>query len=209
MHTKNDFQDDVSRTTDLSPKEAVRTSTFWLLWFINVMLNFTIYIYANLYKTFGEMYLHNDALLTNAGVLAQCLMILTRPLYGQLVDSFGVKAGLIFTSASSTVFIIITMAALDTFQPVLYVIAVIGEINSISTLFQLFNYSAKDAFGPSHYSSVVGLLFTSMIPGYLIMPSILPTLVKSLGWMYIFMMAEAFSFAALLLSLFYPKSLVK
>ena len=62
----------------LAPCEMLKTRTFWKMWVLNMLLNVSLYIYMNLYKEFGAIYIEDDALLTNAGVVANILMAFAR-----------------------------------------------------------------------------------------------------------------------------------
>jgi len=192
--------------TDMVPKDAAKTSKFWLLWTISLMLNVTCFIFANLYKECGQVYLNNDALTTNAGVLSNVFMIGVRPLFGKFVDMKGIRAGLFIPTVGCTVFVVATMYSLHLGSAPLYMLFVVLEINSIATIWPFTNYAAREAFGMTHYGEITALLFTALMPPYLILPMILPTLIKALGWMYVLLLAEAASFVAFFLGFLYHKT---
>ena len=72
----------------------------------------------------------------------------------------------------------------------------------------MFNYAAKEAFGPAHYSANSGIIFTAIMPTYLILAAVLPWLVANFSMMVVFMLAAIFSGISFFMSLLYKSEAV-
>ncbi|XP_005096052.1 uncharacterized protein LOC101849685 [Aplysia californica] len=186
-------------TYGLSPNEVLRTQSFWVLWILHFLLSITMFIHSSLFKEFGESYLHNDALLTITGVLGLFSMMITRPFNGIFVDRMGSRAGLLLTGGLSAIFINLMMVSLYIYPP-MYVLWVVCAFSSVTTVYTQFHYSVREMYGPAYYSTNVALVFTASIPVSILLPAIVPYLVATLGWMYMFLIAAACAFVSFALS---------
>ena len=192
-----------SNVVGLDPCQVIKTRDFWFLWVLVGVVHASFYIYMNLYKEFAASFIHDDAMLTNIGGIANIFMIFTRPLYGLFVEKKGVKAGLILMTNVSTLLIGLTIVSVYFAQTVTFVIVCVIQINNTSMAPLIFNYAAREAFGAKHYSMNSAALFSAMAMPYLALAFTIPVMVAAWGMKYVFIMATGFSLLSFLLSLMF------
>ncbi|CAL1528943.1 unnamed protein product, partial [Lymnaea stagnalis] len=171
---------------DLNPKDMLATCTFWKTWTIFALMGHTFFIHLNLYKQFGLTVINDDNMLVMAGTVSTFVLMIFRPVVGLLSDRFGLKPILALTCACSNVFM--TMMPISLYAcPPLYIVFVALEFYATSSV-KVFYYMAPMAlFGPTHFATNVGLMSASQWVIFFLGPIMIPPLIKSVGWTYVFM----------------------
>ena len=193
-----------THTCDLTPREALKTTRFWLIWLASFFLTHTFYILTNLYKQYGLLGITDDQILVITGVLSTATLIVTRPLVGVFSDKFGVKMTMVQTCAVSTVFMGLMILTIHLCPP-LYIVMTIVEFSCTSTFFLIGSLLVNELLGPTHYPSIIGLVYTARVISSLLDPILVNTMITTIGWDWVFNSGVISGILSLLFSLGLPE----
>lgn len=200
--TQIDSQKKKGRRGDYTPKQVLQDYLLYLLWVILICNDYGFIIFANYYKAFGEVYIHNDHNLSNLGSALTISIACTSPLWGLIIDKAGIKfAMLTFSALFSLLFSWIYFTPMVS-QYLYYVVCTILACVDAG-LYANFSVAALKFFGEKHFPFNIGLIMSSTIVLNIAAPLILKSILANLGWFYLFYTTALCNFFSLLLIIFF------
>lgn len=188
--------------TSLHPKQMLRKTNFYILWFMFMFNGIAIVFVATLYKVFALDFISNDHFLAVVGSTASIFNSLGRIMWGLLADRVSYKFALVVLSATMTVFNL-TFYATCRGGEVMFFIWVCVIFSCIGGNFSLFPTAIGRSYGPKYVGLNYGLLFTSQIVSALLVSLVTTTLIDHVQWHGLMFFVSACSFTGFVLALFY------
>ena len=171
---------------ELSPREALKTARFWLVWLAFVTSNHTFYIHLALYKEYGEQAISDDSMLITTGIISNVSTIFICPLVGIASDRIGIRKTSMILNAASCLFMSLMVIAIHT-CPWMYMVLVVIENIGVAPHTMIFSIIAAFEFGKIHCASNMGFIRTGNIPLVLLEPFIVDALIRAIGWDWVFL----------------------
>ncbi|KAK3774155.1 hypothetical protein RRG08_047697 [Elysia crispata] len=171
---------------DLSPREALKTARFWLVWLAFVTSNHTFYIHLDLYKEYGEQAISDDSMLITTGIISNVSTIFICPLVGIASDKIGIRNTSMILNAASCLFMSLMVITIHT-CPWMYMVLVVIENIGVAPHTMIFSIIAASEFGKIHCASNMGFIRTGNIPLVLLEPFIVDALIRAIGWDWVFL----------------------
>ncbi|KAK3792294.1 hypothetical protein RRG08_007372 [Elysia crispata] len=162
---RNAFQQDNQNSIELctqdeiSPRDAIKTTKFWLVWLAYVTSNHTNYLHLNLYKQYGQQAISDDSLLVTIGIISNAGMVVIRPLVGVASDRFGIRNTSIILNSASCLFMSLMVLALH-ICPWAYMVLIVIEYIGVSPhtmIFSLLTAFEFDLFLSIAFANVTDL----------------------------------------------------
>ncbi len=188
--------------TSLHPRQMLKKTNFYLLWFMFMFNGIAVVFIATLYKVFALTFITNDHFLAAVGSTAAIFNCLGRIIWGLLADRVSYKFALVILTSTMTIF-----------QLTLYATAFVGEYMffiwvcviffCLGGNFSLFPTAIGRSYGPKHVGVNFGLLFTSQIVSAILVSAASTTLIEHIQWYGLMFFISACSFVGLVLALCY------
>ncbi|GFO30782.1 oxalate:formate antiporter-like isoform x1 [Plakobranchus ocellatus] len=169
------------------PSEAIKTPVFYSLFMFGISIAYGLTLKANYYKQFALLYIHNDNYLTLVGTLIPVMSTSSRILYGTCLDKglFNIKDALVIALAINSVMSAFWFIA-PQIDAIFYMILVLLLALTQGTTFVVLPTAAFRIFGPDHFSNNYGLLYTGILVAGILSAIVVPPLLHSLGWFWLF-----------------------
>eukprot|EP00036_Acanthoecidae_sp_10tr_P015247 CAMPEP_0206290826 /NCGR_PEP_ID=MMETSP0106_2-20121207/2815_1 /ASSEMBLY_ACC=CAM_ASM_000206 /TAXON_ID=81532 /ORGANISM="Acanthoeca-like sp., Strain 10tr" /LENGTH=423 /DNA_ID=CAMNT_0053721389 /DNA_START=143 /DNA_END=1410 /DNA_ORIENTATION=- len=149
-------------TVPLSPRAAVQTTDFWLIWMAFGLNGLATVFFSSLWKAMGENYLPAvaDSSWAIAGSVASLFNAGGRIVWGAIADVVGVKRAIVAHCALSCVLYFTLYLTRDLGYSV-YFTWVCALFFCIGGNFSLFPTATAHAFGKDSFGANYGCIFTS------------------------------------------------
>ncbi|RUS83456.1 hypothetical protein EGW08_008772, partial [Elysia chlorotica] len=174
-------------TRSLMPAETLKSASFYALFMFGTATLFSLILKANYYKQFALLYIPDDRFLTLVGTLIPVLAAASRLVLGACLNRrrVSIQAVCVGSLAVNSVLCAwwYSAARLDAH---LYALLILLLALVQSVYYIIFPVAALHMFGPAHFSTNYGLLLLSFIPVGLLSPVVIPPLLHSLGWFWLF-----------------------
>ena len=175
-----------SEVLELSPREALKTARFWLVWIAFITSNHTFFIYLALYKEYGQQAISDDSMLITTGIISNVSTIFICPLVGIASDRIGIRNTSMILNAVSCLFMSLMVITIHT-CPWMYMVLVVIENIGVAPHTMIFSIIAAFEFGKIHCASNMGFIRTGNIPLVLLEPFIVDALIRAIGWDWVFL----------------------
>ena len=191
--------------SELSPKEALKTGRFWVLWLCYLCTSHTNYVHQNLYKQYGQRVISNDSVLVTTGLISMAGTLIIRPSVGIASDKFGIRKTTMLVSLCGCLFIAVMVISLYR-CPGVFIAFVVLEFLCANPQTLIFSLLATFEFGKTHCASNLGLISSGNIVLILLEPFIVSAMVSAIGWDWVFITAaigSAFGMVGVMLMEFF------
>ena len=175
-----------SEISELSPREALKTARFWLVWLAYVTSSHTFYIHLTLYKQYGEQAISDDSMLINTGIISNVGVVVVCPLIGIASDKIGIRNTSMILNAASCLFMSLMVITIHT-CPWMYMVLVVIENIGVAPHTMIFSLMTAFEFGKIHCASNMGFIRTGNIPLVLLEPFIVDALIRAIGFDWVFL----------------------
>lgn len=151
-----------ARPLQRSPRQAVRTSDFWLIWAIFCLNGLAAVFFSSLWKSMGENYLPSvaDARWALAGSIGSLFNAGGRIVWGGIADVVGVKRAIVAHCAISCA-LYFTLYPTKDLGYAVYFTWICALFFCIGGNFSLFPTATAHAFGKDSFGANYGCIFTS------------------------------------------------
>ncbi|XP_062609010.1 oxalate:formate antiporter-like [Saccostrea cucullata] len=184
---------------NFSPRETLRQSEFYKLWFIYLFNGQGISFISSLYKAFGQTFISDDYFLAVVGSLSAVCNGGGRIMWGALADKYSFKTAMVFSTGLFSFFILSFELTSLVGKP-LYLIWVCCLFLSFSGNFSLLPTATARAFGKEHYGVNYGMVFTASVISSPIAALLTSKLKVVIHWYGMFYMVAFFSFLSMCLA---------
>lgn len=191
-------------TGDLTPKEAVKTKEFYMLWFTFALNVQCVQFINTMYKAFGQTFISDDHFLATVGSVASVFNAVGRILWGTLQDKTSYKTCMVFLCGFLCA-LMMSFIASSQGEKVMFTIWVLLIFFTFSGLFVLLPTITAQTFGPLYAGTNYGLIFTAPALSSLVGAFIIEKIQNSLGWFGAFCAIGGMSLTALVITLFFPR----
>eukprot|EP00092_Neocalanus_flemingeri_P012275 GFUD01013231.1.p1 GENE.GFUD01013231.1~~GFUD01013231.1.p1 ORF type:complete len:473 (+),score=82.72 GFUD01013231.1:152-1570(+) len=152
----------------LSPQEVLKTSIFYKIWFGFFSISLTNGLMGNYSKTFGLTFIQDDHYFAKVAVFLNILNGSSRVVWGLAYDRLGFKQcfmiiGVIVTLITSTLPVLPMIGSNTLTVKIAYGCWMCLLYSVFPGIFAIVAAGVADAFGPDHYQSNFGLLFSQSI----------------------------------------------
>ncbi|KAK3726963.1 hypothetical protein RRG08_004056 [Elysia crispata] len=183
----------------MTPTETLKTPTFYAVFMFGIVTMYALLLKANFYKQFGLLYIPDDRFLTLVGTLIPVVAAASRMVLGAALSRclVTIKVVLIFSLSVNSV-----LCSVWYFVPqinaVFYMFFILGLALVQSQFYVVAPVASLRIFGPGHFSTNYGLLMFSFVPVGILSPVVIPWLIVSLGWFWLFASASGLCLVTLL-----------
>ncbi|KAK3759120.1 hypothetical protein RRG08_040674 [Elysia crispata] len=171
----------------LKPSEVLKTLVFYAILMYGIVTLYSLVLKANYYKQFALLYIHNDRYLTLVGTLIPIFASLSRISFGVLLNNniISIKDAIIF-SLSVNGILCFFWYFIPQVSSVLYMVYILCLATSQSLFYVITPAACMYVFGPAHFATNYGLVLSSLVIVGVLSPVVIPHLMYSLGWDWLF-----------------------
>ncbi|GAB1603117.1 monocarboxylate transporter 12-like isoform X1 [Argonauta hians] len=191
-----------SSQREISPKMALRTRQFYLLWLILLCLNQSTDFFAALYKAYGQTFIHNDYFLSMTGALSSVANAISRLMWGYIGDKISFKWAMMCLSLILAT-LLCSLRLTELGGQYMYCVWVFLLYLTFPGTFALLPAATHRYFGKKNYLIIYGMLFTTHIVSGSLGGFIAIKLKPFLGWHGMFLLSGSLSMACVVFSLMY------
>ncbi|GFS15706.1 LOW QUALITY PROTEIN: oxalate:formate antiporter [Elysia marginata] len=186
-------------TSSVKPIEALKTSVFYVLYLYGIVIVYGQLLKAKYYKEFALLYIQNDRFLTLVGTLLPIMSTLIRVVLGLLLDKdiITIQDILVISLSLNSVLCFFWYLAPQV-SDVLYTFLVLGLAAAQTVYAAIIPTACLRVFGPGHFSSIYGLMYTSIFIIGILSAVVVSPLMHGLGWEWVFASCGIASLVALM-----------
>jgi len=203
-----------NKVPSLRPKEVLKTSVFYQIWFGFFSISLTNGLMGNYSKTFGLTFIQDDHYYAIVAVFLNVLNGSSRVLWGLSYDKIGFKwcftiIGVTVTIVTSTLPLLPLIGSNTLAVKIAYGCWMCLLYSMFPGIFTIVAAAVADAFGPEHYQANFGLLFSQSVVycATVIMLTKVPIVHAALGYNGIFLVAGGCGVLGLLIVACLPRNL--
>lgn len=159
----------IENAKDLSMKDTLKTSQFWLLWIFMGMIQLTASFVYTYQKGYGIKFINDDAFFSFIGVASNILNGSSRIIWGKIYDWKGFKPSALMvasvTTLSSVAFVLMQYLPADELmlKKVIFTILSVLFYGFYPGLYTIIAPTIQNTFGHLNYARDYGLLFTQSV----------------------------------------------
>lgn len=173
--------DNSANSPSIEPKEAFRTSEFWLL-SLKVLISELIFIYLLfIYKPYGQTFIQDDYFLSAVGAACAISNTFGRLSMGHVKDLLGFKAVSIPLSTVTLVSVLI-LPLTKQLSKIFYGIAIVLGVGAVGSQYALIPSAAQDCFGDKYASINIGFVYMSTVLATVSSALLSQHLTSLIGW---------------------------
>lgn len=165
----------------IEPREAFKTSEFWLL-SLKVLISELIFIYLLfIYKPYGQTFIQDDYFLSAVGAACAISNTSGRLSMGHVKDLLGFKAVSIPLSTITMVSVLVLPLTKD-MGKIFYGIAIVLGVGAVGSQYALIPSAAQDCFGDKYASINIGFVYMSTVLATVSSALLSQHLTSLIGW---------------------------
>jgi MFS family permease len=200
--TKEEVVTHVDDVPIFTPKQALRTPVFYLL-FTMFCLNQTAIAYISaIYKSFGDTFIDDDKFLSTMGAVAAVFNVLGRVGWGYFIDRWSIKITNLLVAGVMSIFVISVYFS-QYVDKWMYAIFIWIIFTSVGGTFAIFPACTGKTYGRKHVGIIYGLITSGMIVSGVMMALLNQVFFDLIGYIGLFGMICALVGLSSILSLFY------
>eukprot|EP00117_Sycon_ciliatum_P001390 scpid48894/ scgid7074/ Oxalate:formate antiporter; Oxalate:formate antiport protein; Oxalate:formate exchange protein len=189
---------------DLSPKRAVPTWLFAILWLTFLVNGQAVTYVATLYKAFGQsLHIGSDHFLANVGTIASPFNAFARIFWGFIADRYSYRTAM-FSMTSICTVLLCSFYFTPHLGPAAYAIWVALLFFCLGGNFSLFPFATATTFGDKFVGPNYGMIFSSQVISGVLGASLTSNLICKLGYAGLIPLCAGFQFIGVLLALVFP-----
>jgi len=202
---RNDIlMDESDGEKHLTPREALKTKEFYLLWITRFCAVLITQSVSGFYKAFGQTFIADDHFLSFVGAVSSVFNCTGRLFYGLLMDRTTYKTAMLLEMTSLT--LLVASLTLTQYGGRAMFAAWIWLVYfTFPGTFSTQPAVTTQTFGHKYGGTIYGFLFTSDILNNFMVGALSETLLKSGGWSAMFICLSVFSLVAFFVTLLFPR----
>lgn len=185
----------VKHGVDFSPKEMLKTQSFYVIWFIYFCNQFGISYISTYYKFFGQGFISDDHFLSLVGSIASIANATGRIFWGFVGDRYSYQPAVVCISALMAI-LFLTFEACTYGGKAMYLIWVSLVFFAFSGNYALHPMVTAKLFGRDHFATNYGLVFTSGTAAALLVSTLATLFLDKLGFRGFFFLTGGCSLLA-------------
>ncbi|KAE9547281.1 hypothetical protein FO519_009505, partial [Halicephalobus sp. NKZ332] len=183
----------------LSPREVLKSSTFYCLFIALFCCSFYGNLWYNLYKTFGETFIQDDMFFAIAFSIGTVANAGARIGWGFLTDKTSFQVSLSIAACMSTV-LLLTVPMTALFGKAVYLLWLTMMFICLAATHTLFITAAVKCFGSEHKATNYGLLILSTTLSGIALAMGTESFLTVIGYNWVFICSATFPFVAFLIT---------
>ncbi|EGT49220.1 hypothetical protein CAEBREN_16011 [Caenorhabditis brenneri] len=185
-------------TIQLTPKEMLKSPTFYCLFAALFCCSFYANMFYNLYKTYGESFIEDDMFMAMAFSIASVANAIARIGWGYLTDRTSFQIALSTATCLASVFLL-TMPMTRELGKMAFLFWLTGTFICMGATHALFITATVKCFGNRHKSNNYGYLILSTTTSGILLAAVSQFYLKAIGYTYLFIITSIFPFCAFII----------
>ncbi|XP_014785208.1 monocarboxylate transporter 9 [Octopus bimaculoides] len=191
-----------SEEREITPKMALKTRQFYLLWLILLFLNQSTDFFSSLYKAYGQTFIHDDYFLAMTGALGSVGNAISRLMWGFIGDKISFKWAMLILSIILAV-LLCSLSLTELGGKYMYSLWVVLLYLTFPGTFALLPAATHRYFGKRYYLIIYGMLFSTHIVSGSVGCLLAIKLKPILEWHGMFLLSGAMAAVCMLFTLLY------